>query len=92
MMLRYFLQRLKIEGSRGVNNQGNPLDMSFKPDAANSVFAVNSIGKNSTFESLYYTVRVTISKLDDLKAHERPQVYYSNRFHSGNQAIIEVKL
>lgn len=40
-MPRYFLKRLKIEGFRGVNNQGNPLDISFKPNAVNSVFAVN---------------------------------------------------
>ena len=44
-MPRYFLRRLKVEGFRGVNNQGNPLDISFKPDAVNSVFAVNGVGK-----------------------------------------------
>lgn len=41
-MPRYFLNRLKIEGFRGVNNQGNPLDISFKPNAVNSIFAVNA--------------------------------------------------
>lgn len=92
MMPRYFLRRLKVEGFRGVNNQGNPLDISFKPDAVNSVFAVNGIGKSSIFESLYYTIHGTIPKLDDLKAHERPQDYYCNRFHSGNKAMIEVEL
>lgn len=91
-MPRYFLRRLKVEGFRGVNNQGNPLDISFKPDAVNSVFAVNGIGKSSIFESLYYTIHGTIPKLDDLKAHERPQDYYCNRFHSGNKAMIEVEL
>lgn len=92
MMPRYFLRRLKVEGFRGVNNQGNPLDISFKPDAVNSVFAVNGIGKSSIFESLYYTIHGTIPRLDDLKAHERPQDYYCNRFHSGNKAMIEVEL
>jgi recombinational DNA repair ATPase RecF len=91
-MSRYFLKRLRIEGFRGVNNQGNPLDISFKSDAVNSVFAVNGIGKSSIFESLYYIISGTIPKLDDLKAHERPQDYYCNRFHSGNKAVIEVEL
>ena len=91
-MPRYFLKRLKIEGFRGVNNQGNPLDISFKPNAVNSVFAVNGIGKSSIFESLHYVVHGTIPKLDDLKAHERPQDYYCNRFHSGNKAMIEVEM
>lgn len=91
-MPRYFLKRLKIEGFRGVNNQGNPLDISFKSDAVNSVFAVNGIGKSSIFESLYYAIHGTIPKLDDLKAHERPQDYYCNRFHSGNKALIEIEL
>ena len=91
-MPRYFLTRLKLEGFRGVNNQGNPLDISFKPDAVNSVFAVNGIGKSSIFESLYYAIHGTIPKLDDLKAHERPQDYYCNRFHSGNRAQIEIEL
>ena len=91
-MPRYFLRRLKVEGFRGVNNQGNPLDISFKPDAVNSVFAVNGIGKSSIFEALYYAIHGTIPKLDDLKANERPQDYYCNRFHSGNKAMIEVEL
>lgn len=90
-MPRYFLKRLKVEGFRGVNNQGNPLDISFKSDAVNSVFAVNGIGKSSIFESLYYVIHGTIPKLDDLKTHERPQEYYCNRFHSGNKAMIEVE-
>jgi len=91
-MPRYFLKRLKVEGFRGVNNQGNPLDISFKSDAVNSVFAINGIGKSSIFESLYYAIHGTIPKLDDLKAHERPQDYYCNRFHSGNKALIEIEL
>jgi recombinational DNA repair ATPase RecF len=91
-MPRYFLKRLKVEGFRGVNNQGNPLDISFKPNAVNSVFAVNGIGKSSIFESLHYVIHGTVPKLDELKAHERPQDYYCNRFHSGNKATIEVEM
>ena len=91
-MPRYFLKRLKIEGFRGINNQGNPLDISFKPRAVNSVFAVNGIGKSSIFESLHYVIHGTIPKLDDLKASERPQDYYRNRFHSGDRAVIEVEM
>ncbi|MAM33538.1 MAG: hypothetical protein CMH28_00510, partial [Micavibrio sp.] len=91
-MPRYFLKRLKVEGFRGINNQGNPLDISFKPEAVNSVFAVNGIGKSSIFESLHYVFHGTIPKLNDLKVHERPQDYYCNRFHSGNKATIEVEL
>ena len=49
MMPRYFLTRLSIEGFRGVNNENDPLDISFRPDAVNSVFAVNGIGKSSIF-------------------------------------------
>ena len=36
MMPRYFLRRLSIEGFRGVNNENDPLDISFRPDAVNS--------------------------------------------------------
>lgn len=90
-MPRYFLKRLKVEGFRGINNQGNPLDISFKPNAVNSVFAVNGIGKSSIFESLYFVIHGTIPKLDDLKANERPQEYYCNRFHSENNAMIEIE-
>jgi len=63
-MPRYFLKRLKIEGFRGVNNQGNPLDISFKPNAVNSFFAVNGTGKSSIFESLYFVIHGTVPKLD----------------------------
>jgi len=91
MMPRYFLKRLKVEGFRGINNQDNPLDIGFKTDAVNSVFAVNGIGKSSIFESLYYVIHGTIPKLDELKTHERPQEYYCNRFHSGINAMIELE-
>ena len=35
-MARYFLTRLTLEGFRGINNEGTPLDIRFKTDAVNS--------------------------------------------------------
>ncbi|MCY4587352.1 MAG: AAA family ATPase [Bryobacterales bacterium] len=87
-MPRYFLTRLAVEGFRGVNNENDPLDISFRPDTVNSVFAVNGIGKSSIFEALCYAIHGTIPKLQLLQAQERPQDYYSNRFHSKNTATI----
>ena len=87
-MPRYFLTRLAVEGFRGVNNENDPLDMSFRPDTVNSVFAVNGIGKSSIFEALCYAIHGTIPKLQLLQALERPQDYYCNRFHSNSTATI----
>ncbi len=87
-MPRYFLTRLAVEGFRGVNNENDPLDISFRADTVNSVFAVNGIGKSSIFEALCYAIHGTIPKLQLLQAQERPQDYYSNRFHSKNTATI----
>ena len=91
MMPRYFLTRLAVEGFRGVNNEKNPLDISFEPNSVNSVFAVNGIGKSSIFEALCYAIQGTIPKLQLLQAQERPQDYYCNRFHSKNAASILVE-
>jgi DNA repair exonuclease SbcCD ATPase subunit len=88
---RYFLTRLAIEGFRGVNNENDPLDISFRPDTVNSVFAVNGIGKSSIFEALCYAIHGTIPKLQLLQAQERPLDYYCNRFHSKNTASILVE-
>ncbi len=88
MMSRYFLTRLAVEGFRGVNNENDPLDISFRSDAVNSVFAVNGIGKSSIFEALCYAIHGAIPKLQLLQAQERPQDYYCNRFHSKNTASI----
>ncbi len=46
-MPRYFLTRLRVEGFRGINNEGEPLDLKFTKDAVNSVFAVNANGKRT---------------------------------------------
>lgn len=91
MMPRYFLTRLTVEGFRGVNNENNPLDIRFRPNAVNSVFAVNGIGKSSIFEALCYVIHGTIPKLESLQAQERPQDYYCNLFHSKNIASILVE-
>lgn len=87
-MPRYFLTRLAVEGFRGINNENDPLDISFEPNAVNSVFAVNGIGKSSIFESLCYAIHGSIPKLQQLQAQEHPQDYYCNRFHSKNAASI----
>ncbi len=90
-MPRYFLTRLSVEGFRGVNNENDPLDISFEPTSVNSVFAVNGIGKSSIFEALCYAILGAIPKLQLLQAQERPQDYYCNRFHSRNTASILVE-
>ena len=91
MMPRYFLTRLAVEGFRGINNESDPLDLRFRPEAVNSVFAVNGIGKSSIFEALCYAIHGTIPKLQLLQTQERPQDYYCNRFHSQNFAIIHLE-
>ena len=90
-MPRYFLTRLAIEGFRGVNNENDPLDIKFKSNSVNSVFAVNGIGKSSIFEALCYAIHGVIPKLQSLQKKERPQDYYCNRFHSKNAASILVE-
>ena len=87
-MTRYFLARLAVEGFRGINNENDPLDIRFRTDAVNSVFAVNGNGKSSIFESLCYAIHDSIPKLQLLQAQERPQDYYCNRFHSKKSASI----
>jgi ABC-type dipeptide/oligopeptide/nickel transport system ATPase component len=88
---RYFLTRIRVEGFRGINNEADPLDLRFRLDAVNSVFAVNGIGKSSLFEALSYAIRGSIPKLDSLQAQEHPGDYYCNRFHSRNHATIDLE-
>ena len=90
-MPRYFLTRIRVEGFRGINNEGDPLDLRFRQDAVNSVFAVNGIGKSSLFEALSYVIRGHIPKLEALPTQERPAEYYCNRFHSRNHATIDLE-
>lgn len=88
MMPRYFLTRIAVEGFRGINNEKDPLDIGFDPNSVNSVFAVNGIGKSSLFDALHYAIHGVIPRLQLLQAHERPQDYYGNRFHSKSTASI----
>lgn len=90
-MPRYFLTKISVEGFRGINNEADPLDLRFRPDGVNSVFADNGIGKSSLFEALSYAIRGHIPKLEVLQAQERPADYYCNRFHSHNQATIDLE-
>ena len=88
-MTRYFLTKVEIEGFRGINNSGDPLVLKFKPDAVNSVFASNGLGKSSVFDALSYAIRGHVPKLDALHAAEHADEYYGNRFHtSGNSVIV----
>ncbi|MDP8226862.1 MAG: AAA family ATPase [Candidatus Celaenobacter polaris] len=87
-MTRYFLKRIQIEGFRGINNADNPLDLHFREDAVNSVFAPNALGKSSIFEALYYAIHGHIPKLDDLPTVDRGSEYYCNLFHPSRRAII----
>jgi DNA repair exonuclease SbcCD ATPase subunit len=90
-MPRYFLTKIRVEGFRGINNEADPLELRFRPDAVNSVFAVNGIGKSSLFEALSYAIRGYIPKLEALQSQERPGDYYCNRFHSRNHATIDLE-
>lgn len=90
-MARYFLTRLKIEGFRGINNEADPLDLRFQPGCVNSVFAVNGIGKSSIFDALSYAIFGTIQKLNTLQAQEKPEDYYTNRFHSQQAAVLDLE-
>ena len=89
-MSRYFLVGLKIEGFRGINNEGDPLDIKFKKDKINSVFAVNGVGKSSLFDAVHYAITGNLPKLDELHQIERSEDYYLNRFHSQAHGTIEL--
>jgi hypothetical protein len=91
-MSGWFLASLEIEGVRGINNEGDPLVLSFAHDAVNSVSAPNGVGKSSIFDALTYALRKKIPKLDDLPATESGGSYYLNRFHSRNVGTIRLTL
>lgn len=67
----WFLEQLEIEGFRGVNNQGAPLVLKFKPDAVSSISAPNGVGKSSIFDALTFALRKSIPKLENLAAAEK---------------------
>lgn len=88
----WFLEQLEIEGFRGINNQGAPLVLKFKPDAVSSISAPNGVGKSSIFDALTFALRKSIPKLDNLAAAEKGRDYYLNRFHTGGVGTIALTL
>lgn len=88
-VIRWFIESLEIEGFRGINNEGNPLKLSLKPDAVNSISAPNGVGKSSIFDAVSFAVKGCIPKLEKLLQAEKPQEYYLNKFHQGNNATIK---
>lgn len=89
-MSGWFLEGLEIEGVRGINNEGDPLVLSFAHDAVNSVSAPNGVGKSSIFDALTYALRKKIPKLDELPASEGGGSYYLNRFHAKKTGTIRL--
>ena len=90
-MTRYYLTRLDIEGFRGINNEGDPLSLKFKPDSVNSLYAQNGIGKTSIHEAIRYAIYGGLPKLDALQRQEHPEAYYINKFHSLQKGTITLE-
>lgn len=91
-MTRYFLTRVRIEGFRGINNEGQPLELKFKPDSVNSIFAQNGTGKSSIYEALCFAIKGSVPKLKALQVGENPEMYVTNLFHTTQMATIELDL
>lgn len=91
-MPRYFLTRLSVEGFRGINNQGQPLVLTFRPDSVNSIFAANGAGKSSIFEALQFAFSGAIPRLEEMQVAEHPDDYVPNLFHPEGRATIELRL
>lgn len=91
-MSGWHLQQVSIEGFRGINNEGAPLILKFKPEHVNSISAPNGVGKTSIFDAVVYAITGRIPKLDDLPAAEKGASYYLNRFHSGSVGTIVLTL
>src|ERR1700722_3387323 len=89
-MTRYFIKHIQIKGFRGINNEGEPLDVLLKTDSVNSLFAANALGKSSTFEALSYAIKGVVPKLDKLPASDDAQAYYSNRFHGTGVSTVSI--
>lgn len=91
-MTRYFLAELRVEGFRGINNEGDPLALEFDPAAVNSVFATNGSGKSSLFEALQFAFSGKVARLETMQAAEQPDTYLSNLFHSNKTSTIHIRL
>jgi DNA repair exonuclease SbcCD ATPase subunit len=90
--MSWFLEQISIEGFRGINNAGDPLELNFHPEKVNSVFAPNGVGKSSIFEAVTYVLTGVIPKLEALPALERGSTYYLNRFHPADLGTISLRL
>lgn len=91
-MSAWLLQSIEIEGLRGINNQGAPLVLRFKPDCVTSIAAQNGVGKSSIFDAVNFAIRGAIPKLDGLPASENGRSYYVNRFHSMGAGYVALTL
>ncbi len=89
-MTRYYLTRLCIEGFRGINNEGQPLELRFHADKVNSIYAVNGLGKSSVYDALSYAILGRIPKLENLEQSEDSELYVNNLFHTNSTATIEL--
>lgn len=90
-MPRFFLTLLKIEGFRGINNDGAPLEVRLKSDAINSIYAHNGAGKSSIFDSLMFATTKCLPRLEKLQRIDTPEKYYVNQFHSTGVSVIDAK-
>lgn len=88
----WFLERLEIEGFRGINNEKAPLALSFKSDAISSISAPNGVGKSSIYDALSYALTGEIAKLERLAAGEKGRDYYNNKFHPAGVGLIRLTL
>lgn len=88
----WLLEGVSIEGFRGINNEGKPLELKFKTDKVNSLSAVNGVGKSSVYDAIRYAISGKLNWLDNLPASERDIDYYLNRFNSTKQATIKLSL
>jgi len=88
----WLLEGLSIEGFRGINNEGKPLELKFKIDKVNSVSAVNGVGKTSIYDAIRFAISGRLPWLEGLPATDREGDYYLNRFHGAKTATIKLKL
>ncbi|MBY5714728.1 AAA family ATPase [Rhizobium leguminosarum] len=88
----WFLEGLSVEGFRGINNEGKPLELRFKSDKVNSVSAVNGVGKTSVYDAIRYAISGRLPWLEELPPGDRDGEYYLNRFHGGQAATIKLSL
>lgn len=88
----WLLEGVSVEGFRGVNNEGQPLELKFNPCKVNSVSAVNGVGKTSVYDAVRFAITGKLPWLDELPLVERDRDYYQNCFHSTGQSTIKLRL